>query len=267
MKKDINVIVFEDDFFSRNWMSLILARDWRTHIVADVKDDCELREVIHTTSTPIDVIIVDAEFYPNLRWVKELLVEIRTCFEDVKVIFTSVNTLPGIAYYINNPNVKGYLTKEHIQYSLAWAVDFVANGEWVLTEEAALDLARSGLSLPAPGIIMNGRDNYAHLTPSQAEGARLAFLFSMERADLADELYISKGWSYGKVNELYTLLGVRDLVEGVQPVEDFCEGNPILIAHFKEIVEAFAQSDSSKAKQMETLAFHVLTQPEIQRIS
>jgi len=46
-------------------------------------------------------------------------------------------------------------------------------------------------------VVLDGRQPVAGLTGRELEAARMAFLFSLERHDLADELNISKDWSYG----------------------------------------------------------------------
>ncbi|MBL7162783.1 MAG: hypothetical protein ISS57_09280 [Anaerolineales bacterium] len=267
MVTEINTVVLEDDFFSRNWMSLILARDWRTRVVADVETVEELRSILDSPPTRIDLIIVDTEIYRDLKWIGTLLETIQEHAHTPKVLFTTVSPLPEITYYMGHEAVRGYLTKGEIRYSLAWAVDIAMEGDWVLTPSAD-DFLSFGLGeLPQPRAIIQGQNNYPGLTENQANAARLAFLFSMERAELADELLISVGWSYGKVNELYEKIGVRDLLSGEMPIEFFLGDNPIILSHFRKIIENIGEQEQSKAKNMETLAFHLLTRPMVHRIT
>lgn len=266
MKSDVNVVVLEDDFFSRNWMSLILSRDWRTRLVADIATLEEIQREILNPSTRIDVVIIDTEIYRDLKWIAGLLDQIRECSGGIKVLFTTVSPLPDIAYYMKHPSVRGYLTKGQIRFSLAWAAEFAADDNWVMTQEADDFLSRNYLDLPRPRFIMEGQDYLPGLSESQATAARLAFLFSLERAELADEMLISLGWSYGKVNELYELIGVKDLINGDMSIEDKLGSNPIIVSHFQEIMKSFADNQTQKARSMETLAFHLLTRPYIDEI-
>ena len=83
----------------------------------------------------------------------------------------------------------------------------------------------------------------------------------MERRELADELQITTEWSYGLVSGLYKELGI-----GGPPVLDFDPhelfgNNRILLSHFKRIIGGSKRA--RKGKDLETLAFHLLTIPEV----
>jgi hypothetical protein len=93
--------------------------------------------------------------------------------------------------------------------------------------------------------------------------ARLAFLYSMERRDLADELGLSEEWAYGLVSGLYEKLGLKDLLsdDQVDP-SGYLGTHPLILSHFKKIRADF--QGSGKSRDMETLAFHLLTLPDIQ---
>ncbi len=93
------------------------------------------------------------------------------------------------------------------------------------------------------------------MTERQSEIARLAIIFSVSRRDLADELKISDQWSYGVVSELYEKLGLSDIIIA------YLEHDSTIKAHIEEILSELGSS--KKAKDLETLAFHILTLPEI----
>lgn len=267
MITEINTVILEDDFFSRNWMSLILARDWRTRVTADVETVRELNNILDNPPTRLDLIIVDAEIYRDLRWIGELLERIQALPHQPIIIFTTVSPLPEITHYVGYEVVRGYLTKGDIRYSLAWAADIAMDGDWVMTPQVDEFLSFSLVERPRPRAIIQGQNRYPGLTESQADAARLAFLFSMERAELADEMLISEGWSYGKVNELYEKIGVKDLLSGEMPFEFFLGEDPIIRSHFKKIMKNVDDKNPKKVKSMESLAFHLLTRPLVHRIT
>ena len=261
MKKDINVIVLEDDYFSLYWMSMIIARDWRTRLVADVANDSQLKEALQQVPTSIDLVIIDAEIYRDLSWVGEVLELLWAHSKKTKVIFTTITPRSEIIDYLKFPSVRGYLTKEGVKFSLAWAAEIAAEDTWVLTPQAESELIRHGFILPHPRVIIEGQDEILGLNEDQADAARLAFIFSMERSEVADELSVSNNWGCVKVSDLYKRIGVKDVLEGESTIEEFLGSNPIIVSHFKEIMASFSRSKNKKAKQMETLAFHYLTKP------
>ena len=79
--------------------------------------------------------------------------------------------------------------------------------------------------------------------------------------DLADELKISDQWSYGVVSELYEKLGLNELAHDKDEIIAYLEHDPIIKSHIDEILKE--KGSSKKAKDLETLAFHILTLPEI----
>jgi hypothetical protein len=99
------------------------------------------------------------------------------------------------------------------------------------------------------------------LSKHQAEVSRLAFLFSMERRELADELGIVEDWSYGLVSQIYEQLGVKDIINDDDTLQSYFGDQPLILAHVEKIREA--GKNSFKAHDLETLAFHIITMPEM----
>ena len=102
---------------------------------------------------------------------------------------------------------------------------------------------------------------YPGMTERQSEIARLAIIFSVGRRDLADELKISDQWSYGVVSELYEKLGLNELAHDKDDILAYLENDAMIKIHIDEILAELG--NSKKARDLETLAFHILTLPEI----
>ena len=89
----------------------------------------------------------------------------------------------------------------------------------------------------------------------------MAFIFSLGRRDLADELKISEQWSYGLVSELYEKMGLSDIISGEVDLFSYIGESEIIRSHFEEVMDQLGTS--KKARDLETLAYHLLTMPEI----
>ena len=61
MYKDILVTILEDDVFSRNWMALMLVRDWRTRLVGEFATPVELCTFLEDNAQAFDVLILDVD--------------------------------------------------------------------------------------------------------------------------------------------------------------------------------------------------------------
>ena len=116
--------------------------------------------------------------------------------------------------------------------------------------------------LPDNKIILKGRNIFLGLTDRENEVAKLAIIFSLGRRDLADELKISDQWCYGLVSELYTKLGIGDILSGEIDPSVYFGKSKVINDHYNEIITQL--KTSTKARDLETLAFHLLTMPIIE---
>jgi hypothetical protein len=153
--------------------------------------------------------------------------------------------------------VHGYILKAEIGYSLSWVITFVHEGHWVLTPGVEDVMPR----LPPNALVLDGRKTIPEFTDHEAEVARMAFIFSVGRRDLADELRITEQWSYGLVSELYKKMGLTEIISGEVDLFAYIGESAIIRKKFSDIIEQLGTS--KKARDMETLAYHLLTMPEI----
>jgi hypothetical protein len=86
----------------------------------------------------------------------------------------------------------------------------------------------------------------------------------MERRDLADELGVTEDWGYGLVSAVYEKIGLKDILSGDVDLSGYLGNHELLTSHFEQIKEE--SRGSGKARDMETLAFHLLTMPEMREL-
>lgn len=261
MNKDILVAILEDDVFSSNWMSLLMVRDWRTRLVAEFSNRIELCSYLEDSNLAFDILIVDVDQFGENFHVDEVCQTLVGNALKVKLLLTGVLPKASIFRQIDDDRVCGYVLKKEVGYSLSWIISFVYENRFVLTPGTMALASQIRFPIPKNKLIVDGRKNLPGFTDHEAEVARFAFIFSLGRRDLADELKISEQWSYGLVSELYTKMGLSDILSGEVDLFSYIPENPIILSHFKEIIEELGSS--KKARDMETLAFHLLTMPEI----
>jgi DNA-binding NarL/FixJ family response regulator len=260
MHSDISVMIIEEDFYARHWMSLLLARDWRTRSACEVGDVAEAVHFLSTAPDQIDLILLDADFIkPNYLKQLQPLLKSRP---KTKILVVGDIITRNVLRELTTNLFAGYLIKSKIKYSLAWAVVFACEGYWIITPgilEMAIDWK---IILPKNKLILNGQRCINNLTEHESEVARLALIFSMERRDMADELHVASDWAYGLVSELYKKLGLEEVLEGKADPKIYFGDHPAMLEHYKLIVDRL--NGSKKAKDMETLAFHLVTTPELE---
>jgi len=260
MAKDILVSLLSDDLFSLSWMSLLLVRDWRTRVFTEgelinpLQDD-ESRSIQH-----VDVVVADLDSFVQNTKIFSNLNRYLAERPDILVMGVGSRIEPVFFQRIPIRNIGGYLLKSEISSSLGWAVSFAYEGSLVYTPGAHQAAYNLGFSSAKPIRVVKSRI-YPVMTDRQSEIARLAIIFSVGRRDLADELKISDQWSYGVVSELYEKLGLNELANDKNEILAYLENDPMIKIHMDEILRELGTS--KKAKDLETLAFHILTLPEI----
>lgn len=262
MKRDILVALYSEDTFALSWMAMLMVRDWRTRVAIEAASAGELAAELSHKHLTINVLVVDLDLISNLR---QVTAEIQRYAEiqnkDLKVIAVGSQMEPRFFKELPHSLIRGYLLKQEISTSLAWAITFATEGKQVFTPSALEGSWRANFPLEKTRLILNSR-SYPGLTERQSEIARLAIIFSINRRDLADELKISDQWSYGVVSELYEQLGLGDILDKTQEFNSVLENDKVIKAHIEEIVEDLGTS--RKARDLETLAFHLLTMPVIE---
>lgn len=261
MNKDILVTILEDDVFSQNWMALLLVRDWRTRVIAEFQTHVDLCEFLEKAYAPFDILIMDVDLFGERFTVDDICEHLINKSHSAKILLTGVEPNPRIIKQLPNDRVIGYVLKGEVGYSLSWMISFAYEGHWVFTPGTYSLANDMNLKLPDNRLVLDGRKKIPGFTDHESEVARLAFIFSLGRRDLADELKISEQWSYGLVSELYTKMGLTDIIMGEEDLFSYIGENQIIRDHFEEILSEIGTS--KKARDLETLAFHLITMPEI----
>jgi len=258
LKRDILVALYSEDAYVLDWMSLLVVRDWRTRVVAEASSSTELVQVLSQPSLIVDGIVLDLDNVSDLRDIGKTLEDVSP---KLKVLGLCARQQPDFFKFMPDSAIAGLLYKQEIKTSLGWAITFAAEGKPVYTPRGLDDAWKANFSIPRERLILRSR-SYPGLTNRQAEIARLAIIFSIGRRDLADELKISDQWGYGVVSELYDHLGLGDLLDEGQDFNSILENDPVIKAHIDEILADLGTS--KKARDLETLAFHLLTMPVIE---
>lgn len=262
MNRDILVTILEDDFFSRNWMTLLLVRDWRTRVVGEVASQAEFPDYLKENKNRIDVLVVDTDVFQGDFILDEIWQHLKGNNQNPKVLLTGVRPNEKVIKQIDCEKACGYILKHEIGISFNWAITFCYEGNFILTPSTHDVFSRATIpSMKQRPLVLDGRKTIPGFTDREKEVAKLAFVFSLGRKDLADELKISEQWSYGLVSELYEKMGLGEILSGEIDPKEFWGNNQIIQSHFVEIVKALGSSQ--KAKDLEILAYHLMTMPNI----
>jgi len=261
-KSEFQIIILEDDPFARSWMALLAARDWRTRLAGEVDEPLKLIPLLHQHTAIVDLVLMDTDIPGGADWIPQVLGAIAGMKHPPAILCIGIRPNPEILGRMSHPSFVGYILKNEISYSLAWAIDISLSGKWVVTEGIRSLASAMRFPLPRPCIVLDGRKTLqSTLSPHQADVSRLAFLFSMERRELADELGVVEDWGYGLVSQIYEQLGVKDILSDDEALNSYFEDQPLILSHIQKIRQV--GKASVKAHDLETLAFHIITMPEM----
>jgi DNA-binding NarL/FixJ family response regulator len=264
MRRDIRVVIVEDDPFARNWMVLLAVRDWRTRVIGEVSDPARLVPFLTDPISPADFILLDTDIPGGEDWIPRIIDIIAQQSHQPKILCTGIRPNPEVLRQLHNPAFCGYILKEEIGYSMAWAISLAIDGTWVITDGVQALAAQEHFTLPAGCLVLEGRHRIQGLSQRQADVAKLAFLFSIERRELADELGVGEDWGYQLVSAVYQNLGIKDILSDDSLVQEYFGGSELLLSFVERIRDE--AKGSGKSKDMETLAFHVITMPEVKHL-
>jgi DNA-binding NarL/FixJ family response regulator len=259
--KDILVTILEDDIFSRNWMSLLLVRDWRTRLVGEFSNQTDLCVFLDQGHQFFDILILDVDFLGDEVTIDSLCEKMVQSKPKAKILLIGVHPNQHILNAVSCDLVCGYVLKEEVGYSLSWVISLIIDGQFIVSPGVFSMANRLNIQLPKNRTIIKGRLSIPGFTDHEAEVARMAIIFSLGRKDLADELKISEQWSYGLVSEIYTKMGLKEILSGEEDLFSYIGENKIIRHHFEEIMAQL--NTSTKARDLETLAYHLITMPEI----
>ena len=261
MPKDLFVSIMCDDLFARNWMALLIVRDWRTRLTAELNCQQNPYLYIEKNHLPCDLLVVDLD---SLSYNPSLITNLNAQEATKKPIkILGISSVPESRFLnrIQPDLFAGYLIKEEIGTSLGWAIAFIAENKQVFTPSSYQMASTVGFPIAEDKIILKTR-KHAAITERQKEIAQMAIIYSIGRRDLADELQISDQWSYGMVSELYERLGLADLTSNDESTLSFLQGDTKITQKLEKIIDDLG--DGKKARDLETLAFHLLTMPVIE---
>ncbi|OGO13636.1 MAG: hypothetical protein A2029_03435 [Chloroflexi bacterium RBG_19FT_COMBO_47_9] len=265
-KSEFQIIILEDDPFARNWMALLAARDWRTRLAGEFDEPLKIVPFLHQKATYVDLILMDTDIPGGENWIPQILGAISGMKRPPAILCTGIRANPDVLGRMSHPCFVGYILKNEIRYSLAWAIDIALSGKWVVTEGVRSLASSMRFPLPHPCVVLDGRKTLqSTLSRRQADVSRLAFLFSMERHELADELGVVEDWGYGLVSQIYEQLGVKDILNDDEAMDAYFGNEPLILSHIQKI--RTAGKASVKTHDLETLAFHIITMPEMVELS
>jgi DNA-binding NarL/FixJ family response regulator len=270
MSKNCRVVVVEDDPFARDQLLNLLSRDWRTQVVGefDSFSKKDFREFVSDPDNRIDAVILDTEVPWNPNWPIEAFEILCTVAQPPKLVFLC--TFP-VARYWNDVLFSydfygGYLVKQEILYSIPSAIVLSTQGHLVCTD--SIQDLKAPLQTRKGMLVLDGARSVYQFTDREQEIVRLSIFYDHSHRDIEDELSISRDWISELLSSIYEKLGIPALIAGEIPLEDVFIDDT-LFTRSQKIIAQIQEKSSKNLRRipwLSTLAFHILTRPEIRKV-
>lgn len=267
MTKDVRVLIVEDDLYSRDMMTMLLTRDWRTRVMGELCGQDDVSEYFSQPLKQVDLVLIGVETPSDQEWPFQVLDMIRPFEEPPVILYSGTRVEDDVIAYIHREGFGGYLLKDEILYSLASAVVLAVNGYCVITP-GVKNIANSQ-EWPLKTLVVDGSKKVADFSKRESEIVHLGLLFNMSQRDIADELVIGTDWVSETMSNVYAKLGLREILLGEVKLDNYLD-DEIVLEHYEEILGRATRNLKNgglrKAPWMSTLAFHLLTIPAIEEL-
>ena len=267
MAKDVRVLIVEDDLYSRDMMTMLLTRDWRTRVVGEIDGHEDVSDYLLQPLQQVDVILIGVETPTDQEWPFQMLDLVDSYENPTVILYAGTRFDKSVLAHASRKGFGGYLLKDEVIYSLASAVVFASKGHCVITP--GVKRIANEIDWPQKTLVIDGSQKVTNFSKRESEIVHLGILFNLAQRDIADELVIGTDWVSEAMSNVYEKLGLREILSGEVPLNLYFDDEMVL-AHCERILERAQRNSSSgslrRAPWMSTLAFHLLTAPTIEEI-
>ena len=215
----IRTLIIDDDFYAREALRSLLARDGRTRVwavAADVAEAVGLVESAPAGEPGPDAVLLDVRLHDNERAGIEGLPALKACLPTARILVTSVSRDESTILDAIAAGGDGYVWKNESAERIADAVARVAEGRFVLTPAIAERIAGSvaDLALHAAEVLPERRA--VDMSESVRQTVYLYCVCGMSAREIADELQLSVNTVTSRLRTAFQVLGASSRREAFE---------------------------------------------------
>jgi len=219
LSSKIRVLVVDDDYYVREALTTLLAKDVRTRVVgvaATPEEALSMLGGIGGGGNP-DVILLDMRYEEGELSGHEVIPEIRRMVPEVKILAFSMLRDDEVVLAAIEAGADGFVWKNEATDGIASAIWRVYEGRFVVTRSVAqLILGKMGRLRHEVAEIFPDDRKYLDLTERVEQVVRLFCIGGMSAAEIAEELCISENTVRGHIKAAYEILGATSRAEAFQ---------------------------------------------------
>lgn len=213
----IQVLIVDDDYYARDALQALVARDARTRVWSAVDSlTAALAELATGADRPCspDVVLLDVRLAEGERAGIEGIPQLRTAAPDARILITSVSSDDDTVLAAVRAGADGYVWKNETAERIVAAIAHVADGRFVLSRTIADRLLGTIGSLGEYATeVVPRRADYINLTESVRKTLYLFCVAGLSAREIADELQVSVNTVNSRIKAAYAALGANSRSE------------------------------------------------------
>lgn len=226
MNGSVHVLIVDDDYYAREALGSLVARDARTRVWDSVESVpgalAALRAQGDRPAVP-DVVLLDVRLAEGERAGIDGIAAIRDLAPAARILVTSVSADDDTVLAAVRAGADGYVWKNETAERIATAVMRTAEGRFVLSRTIADRLLETITELGEHATeVLPGSTDYLDLTESVRKTLYLFCVAGLSAKEIGDELQVSVNTVHSRIKAAYASLGAtsrseafRVLAEGV----------------------------------------------------
>lgn len=208
----VRVLIIDDDYYAREALRALVARDGRTRVVGAAGDAAEARSALATADSRHEphpeVVLLDVRLGDDATGGIDAIAGLKESCPACRILMTSVSREPETISAAIRAGADGYVWKNESTSGIADAICRVAEGRFVLTRSIADELLGTLTDLGdyVAEVLPAEPDCFRELTEAIRKTLYLYCFCGMSAKEIADELLVSVNTVNSRIKTAYQVL-------------------------------------------------------------
>lgn len=247
------VLLVEPNFYSREFIKMLLLHDWRTTIGEHVDNCVQAQHFLEQNPNLIDAILISDNFHQTLHWTNKKIFD-----QSIPILFVGNHRINvKILNCLFQNGYGGYVAKNDLEYSVAQAINLITQKNFVVTPtiNKQIQTLYTPKSRPKITNLYKSKEIILLEDKFEQEIIKLFVIYNFSRKMISKKLHMSLSTIGQMISRLYGELNIESYLNRTILFEDE-------LLNF--LLEVELKSNKNKGIEKnnnlkQSIAFHILT--------